>query len=201
MTGWYVRKQQRELLSPVGILVKSHDYTTHSRCYAIIQVYSGEYKCESQYACTGTDLICIEKDWTCDGSKDCPEGDDERDCDRKKKIQCDENHFACSNGTGPCVNKLWVCDWEFDCFDASDESPEQGCESNACEKDEFKCGNSKCVQMAFYCDTDDDCGDMSDEPQGCGYVIMGLEGEVEDMGSMVCSEYVTMGVEEEVEEM
>ncbi len=54
----------------------------------------------------------------CDGSDDCGDGSDEKDCDTRA---CPENKFKCKS-TGRCILGAWKCDGDKDCADGSDEA-------------------------------------------------------------------------------
>ena len=52
----------------------------------------------------------------CNGSTECPLGDDERGCEA-----CLDFQFKCSSGR--CIPVEWSCDGTNDCDDDSDEDP------------------------------------------------------------------------------
>ncbi|KOB73623.1 Uncharacterized protein OBRU01_10394 [Operophtera brumata] len=68
--------------------------------------YPEEFECGDQ--------SCVSKDWICDGTQDCPGGEDETSCD-----VCDKNKFRCRSGT--CILKRWLCDGYADCPGGEDE--------------------------------------------------------------------------------
>ncbi|XP_049874730.1 uncharacterized protein LOC126372849 isoform X2 [Pectinophora gossypiella] len=68
------------------------------------------------------DGTCVPREWVCDGTNDCPAGDDEKQCNA-----CDSNQFRCS--TGQCIMRRWLCDGYLDCPDGDDERVE------VCEKE------------------------------------------------------------------
>lgn len=75
--------------------------------------------------CTATefecDRQCIPKDWRCDGSKDCHNGEDERNCTRTPAPKhCNAEQWMCANGA--CIYSGWKCDGDTDCMDGSDEA-------------------------------------------------------------------------------
>ena len=91
----------------------------------------GQYQCD--------DGTCILDCYTCDGSHDCPDGSDEKNC----------THVCTFFGTD-----LWE---GRDCFEkcvASDCS---------CSTHYFQCTVGKCVPWSFVCNGRDDCGDHTDE--------------------------------------
>ncbi|XP_071956697.1 low-density lipoprotein receptor-related protein 4-like [Antedon mediterranea] len=111
-----------------------------------------EFTCELESG----DCECIAVQWICDGDKDCPNGQDELNCESST---CSSNQIACANGK--CISKSWQCDLDNDCGDASDEI---GCDEVNCEgSNKFRCDNKNCIYNRWVCDGDNDCGDSSDE--------------------------------------
>lgn len=131
-----------------------------------IAVSSDEQNCEwncfeDQWRCDSGQ--CILRNWRCDGSLDCVDESDERNCTAQP---CPAQHFRCANG-GRCVSIDSLCDGEPDCPDRSDEAPLYKCPIVTCKSNEFQCENGICTRSSNFCDGDDDCGDLSDEPNGC----------------------------------
>ncbi|KAJ0182383.1 hypothetical protein K1T71_001752 [Dendrolimus kikuchii] len=65
------------------------------------------------------DGLCIPRDWICDGTQDCPGGEDEASC-----LQCDKHEYRCRSGG--CILKRWLCDGYADCPAGEDED-DQSC--------------------------------------------------------------------------
>lgn len=62
--------------------------------------------------------MCIHKSWLCDGSKDCPDGDDEMgpSC---QNVTCRADQFQCADRT--CIPGHLMCSGKAECRDGSDE--------------------------------------------------------------------------------
>ncbi|CAB3365825.1 Hypothetical predicted protein [Cloeon dipterum] len=93
----------------------------------------------------------------CDGSRDCSDGSDEKNCPAvcgAKEFQCDRNR---------CINEKQNCDGKPDCNDQSDEAncPETG--EYQCTADEFECNDKTCISKSKMCDGNRDCSDNKDE--------------------------------------
>lgn len=87
------------------LFVKLNTLDNHRTCNETI-----EYKCKS----TGE---CIDRSLLCDNFKDCPEGDDEQNCDQ----DCNQhNKFKCKSD-GKCIDLIFKCNSFPDCSDGSDE--------------------------------------------------------------------------------
>ncbi|XP_025152986.1 sortilin-related receptor isoform X2 [Harpegnathos saltator] len=120
---------------------------------------------EHQFQCYNGD--CIENSWVCDGSKDCPSGEDEVRCDQLH-MSCQNDQFMCRRD-GSCVPLTNICNGIEECPDGSDEL---GCLTNhesspaagpSCLVGLFPCDETRCFPLAAYCDGNQDCFDGFDE--------------------------------------
>ena len=76
-------------------------------------VYPTNHKCgQNQFQCS--DGTCILNHHACDGTLDCADGTDEKNC------TCGENRFVCSDSS--CISSSKYCDGIPDCADQSDEN-------------------------------------------------------------------------------
>ena len=77
-------------------------------------------ECELGFAkCNRTEeVICIHEIAVCDGINDCPDAEDEENCEQDQL--CGEGSVKC-NGTNTCIPKYWLCDGDNDCGDGDDE--------------------------------------------------------------------------------
>ena len=76
-------------------------------------VYTTNHKCgQNQFQCS--DGTCILNHHACDGTLDCADGTDEKNC------TCGENRFVCSASS--CISSSKYCDGIPDCADQSDEN-------------------------------------------------------------------------------
>ncbi|XP_046384175.1 sortilin-related receptor-like isoform X2 [Ischnura elegans] len=108
---------------------------------------------------------CIPREWVCDNTRNCDNGEDEDNC----KELCKIGQFTCRSDRS-CVPISQVCDGIGHCPDFSDEA---GCEDkvkqttsspSSCPRGFFRCDfGSRCIPLDKSCDGTQDCVDGSDE--------------------------------------
>lgn len=132
------------------------------------------------YKCKGS-IKCIPSSFLCDGHFDCPNDDDEHDCDAEHSHHhevtiCSENEYKC-HVDDECLPIELVCNGKSDCADGGDE--DDGCKNmhKYCPTSGFLCQNNRCLHnRQWVCDGVDDCGDNSDEQENCRmYSIFNLK--------------------------
>ncbi|XP_028173989.1 basement membrane-specific heparan sulfate proteoglycan core protein isoform X3 [Ostrinia furnacalis] len=162
---------------------------------------------------------CIEAARRCDHIIDCPNEEDERNCEcRDGEFQCRSdgsciegrkrcdgvNHcrdssdeLNCANGkfrcrTGKLIPEYLRCNRRYDC-PHGDYSDEQNC---PCGDGDFQCDNGNCIPASKHCDRTHDCQDGSDE-RDCiyGTVCMAFQYKCTS-GQCVPAESVCNGTKE-----
>ncbi|XP_035902063.1 basement membrane-specific heparan sulfate proteoglycan core protein isoform X6 [Anopheles stephensi] len=124
-----------------------------------------EYPEETTDLCRGDDKVRCGKtsvyicavQW-CDGSPDCPNGEDENAVECQK---CEKDEFTC-DGTR-CVSLSKKCDGHRDCSDGHDEAD---CPLSECGPNEFECEDGTCIDQDQQCDGVPHCRRGEDE-QDC----------------------------------
>jgi hypothetical protein len=99
--------------------IKAHITTmaTRSKWHRSLSYIAAVRHCPpGQFQCDN--LNCTLPFKICDGTNDCGDGSDEKDCDKR---ECEPWQFRCNNGK--CIPKAWTCDQSDDCSDSSDELP------------------------------------------------------------------------------
>ena len=94
-----------------------------------------EYLISTRFNLSGNSTMsgfCIPADRRCNHDADCPNGEDEIDCEVK---ECPVEQFKCKNDN--CIPSVWVCDGDNDCGDNTDEM--ETCPDRKCSSDQFRC--------------------------------------------------------------
>lgn len=121
-----------------------------------------------KFQCTSDKNICLNITARCNGTAECPRGEDEAYCSG-----CRINEFECANKK--CIREEWRCDKQNDCGDRSDEI---GCgenatiatdasSSNGCPTGMFNCKDGNCIYMDLVCNDQNDCPNKMDESSAC----------------------------------
>nr|BAC02725.2 vitellogenin receptor [Periplaneta americana] len=127
---------------------------------SVILCKEGEYTCHPH----GKNVtICLPSSGRCNGTAECPLGDDERGCG------CQDFQFTCYNGK--CIPSEWVCDGINDCGDGSDENnarcqlPSSVGTPGPCT--DYACNDGQCISLSLACNNKRNCEDGSDEGGQC----------------------------------
>ena len=125
------------------------------------------------FQCASDTNICLELKVKCNGTAECPRGEDEADCGN----MCSIYEFKCKTSK-ECIRAEFRCDKEKDCADGSDE---ENCErqgawnasigihtnEKACGPKMFDCHDGECVEPSRVCDGFEDCNTGADEGTLC----------------------------------
>lgn len=127
------------------------------------------------YQCTSNLQLCLDLSVRCNGTAECPRGEDEADCGEI----CSIYEFQCRESK-ECIRQEFRCDKERDCSDGSDE---EHCEHHhnanetmltgmvsgrrACKPHLFDCHDGECVDMSRVCNNFPDCTNGNDEGPQC----------------------------------
>lgn len=122
-------------------------------------VASSQLECEANMFRCLDKSHCVLNSWKCDGTADCDDGSDEKDC--HSQPECPQGDFQCRNGH--CISSAWRCDQTDDCHDNSDEENCPKRADNSCTVGYFSCGDGRCIPQLWRCDRERDCANGSDE--------------------------------------
>lgn len=128
-------------LCPPGLMLKD------DKCVKVIACGDHEIPCHKSNAC----VMKVQK---CDGRRDCPQGEDEENCNENNYNLCTPDEIYCN---GFCLNKKVTptCGNEI-------QSP--GIPDNDCSITQYECANtSVCISRSQLCDGNTDCPDGDDE--------------------------------------
>ncbi|CAG9765567.1 unnamed protein product [Ceutorhynchus assimilis] len=122
----------------------------------------------NQFRCSSGQ--CILSAWLCDGSYDCPNGEDEQHCEESGN--CGIGQYKCVND-GSCISRSLVCNGVPDCPDHTDEAfcqdqyniPNEPA-TPSCSVGFFPCDGGSCYPLSVMCDGKPNCKDGYDE-QDC----------------------------------
>ncbi|XP_043487916.1 vitellogenin receptor isoform X1 [Polistes fuscatus] len=131
-------------------------------CISILQVISKEFQCVKPHWLKCDSGECVPYTYECDGTSDCSDHSDEKNCTDFKfqpaPVNCTKDEYTCKDNT--CISIEKFCDMWPDCSDSSDEYidcyKEKQCKN-------FLCKDGYCVRNEWVCDGVKDCPDGSDE--------------------------------------
>ncbi|XP_034474850.1 putative vitellogenin receptor isoform X1 [Drosophila innubila] len=128
------------------------------------------------YQCASNLQLCLDPSVRCNGTAECPRGEDETNCGD----MCSLNEFQCRESK-ECIRLDFRCDSERDCSDGSDELNCEHFQKNAthdsqtawsggrraCKPHLFDCHDGECVDMSRVCNHFPDCNNGNDEGPQC----------------------------------
>lgn len=97
----------------------------------------------TDYLCNDR-ITCIDRQWLCDGGKDCPAGDDELLIHCQNKT-CREDQFQCTDHT--CIPGHLMCSGKSECPDGSDEL---NCSKFYCEINSVRISHVNKRTISYY---------------------------------------------------
>lgn len=124
------------------------------------------------FVCRTNNEICLYKNAKCNGTSECPRGEDEADCDPP---ECGLFEFRCKENK-ECIRLELRCDGDKDCEDGSDEdycNQQQQYNWNftmheqQCGPKMYPCRDGQCVDENQVCDGNNDCVNGADESELC----------------------------------
>lgn len=123
-----------------------------------------------RFQCSSNKTLCLDIAVRCNGTAECPRGEDEANCS-----SCSIYEFQCDSKE--CIRLGWKCDGQDDCGDASDE---RDCDKKTasivsefeqlqhrCTADKFSCKDGTCIEWDKVCDNNYDCPNQMDENGMC----------------------------------
>lgn len=105
-----------------------------------------------KFACKSDRTKCLPQTAKCNGTSECPNGEDEVGC-----ASCAMHEFKCHSGE--CIREEFLCDTQIDCSDSSDEERCNQTEFSSrlitnCAKNLFDCSDGTCLswsEVFAYC--------------------------------------------------
>lgn len=92
-------------------------------CISILQVISKEFQCVKPHWLKCDSGECVPYTYECDGTSDCSDHSDEKNCTDFKfqpaPVNCTKDEYTCKDNT--CISIEKFCDMWPDCSDSSDE--------------------------------------------------------------------------------
>lgn len=79
----------------------------HGLIFLLTSLPQNEFECSPE--------VCVWESWVCDGTEDCPQGEDEQNCHHK--VSCEAlKKFQCKRSVG-CIPVDLLCNNHWDCAD------------------------------------------------------------------------------------